>query len=143
MIKNYLKIALRSITRNTGYSFINIAGLAVGMSVTMLIGMWVYDELTFNRYHENYERIGEIYQHQAGADGGISTVMGGCGPLGGELKASYRNDFKHVVRMWWESNHILSIDDHKVSQNGTFMDGEVLEILKCFLSGCSVATGLH
>lgn len=129
MIKNYLKIALRSITRNTGYSFINIAGLAVGMSVTLLIGMWVYDELTFNHYHTNHARIGEIFQHQAGNDGGINTVIGGCGPLADELKTNYRNDFKHVARMWWESNHILSIDDHKVSQNGTFMDGEVLELL--------------
>lgn len=129
MVRNYLKIALRSITRNTGYSFINIAGLAVGMSVTMLIGMWVYDELTFNHYHEGYERVGEIYQHQAGTDGVINTVMAGSSPLGGELKASYRSDFKHVVRVWWESNHILSIDDHKVSQTGTFMDGEVLEML--------------
>jgi len=129
MIKNYLLIALRSVTRSKGYSFINIAGLAVGMSVTMLIGMWVYDELTFNRYHDNYERIGEIYQHQAGSEGSINTVLSGCGPLGGELKANYANDFKHIVRMWWESNHILSIEDHKVSQNGTFMDGEVLEML--------------
>jgi putative ABC transport system permease protein len=129
MIENYLKIALRSITRNTGYSFINIAGLAVGMSVTMLIGMWVYDELTFNHLHKNYERIGEIYQHQAAADGGINTVTTGSGPLATALKASYRSDFKHIVRMWWESEHILSIDDHKVLQNGTFMDGEVLEML--------------
>lgn len=129
MIKNYLKVALRSITRNTGYSFINIAGLAVGMSVTMLIGMWVYDELTFNHYHKNYERIGEIYQHHSGNDGITNTVLAGCGPLAEELKATYKNDFKHVIRMWWESNHILSIDDHKVSQNGTFMDGEVLEML--------------
>ena len=129
MIRNYLKIALRSITRNTSYSFINIAGLAVGMSVTMLIGMWVYDELTFNRYHKNYERVGEIYQHHAGSDDVTNTVMAGCGPLATELKANYKSDFKHVVRMWWESDHILSIDDKKVSQNGTFMDDEVLEML--------------
>src|SRR5687768_7590167 len=129
MIKNYLKVALRSIIRNAGYSFINIAGLAVGMSVTMLIGMWVYDELTFNHYHKNYERIGEIYQHHSGNDGITNTVLAGCGPLAEELNATYKNDFKHVIRMWWESNHILSIDDHKVSQNGTFMDGEVLEML--------------
>jgi len=60
MIKNYLKIAFRSITRSTGYSVINIAGLAVGMGVTMLIGMWIYDELSFNTYHKNYEKIGEV-----------------------------------------------------------------------------------
>src|SRR5688572_32313410 len=129
MIKNYLKIAFRSITRSTGYSVINIAGLAVGMGVTMLIGMWIYDELSFNTYHKNYEKIGEVYQHQSAKPGEINTVMSGCGPLGAELKANYKNDFKHHVRMWWESNHTLSIDDHTVSQNGTYMDGEVLEML--------------
>ncbi|MEJ0033346.1 MAG: ABC transporter permease [Bacteroidota bacterium] len=129
MIKNFLTIALRSIVRSRGYSIINIAGLAVGMSVTMLIGMWVYDEVSFNQYHQNYERIGEVFQQQQLGTGEISTVLSGCGPLGAELKANYKDDFKHVVRMWWESNHILSIDDQKISQNGTFMDSEVLEML--------------
>jgi putative ABC transport system permease protein len=136
MIKNYLKIAIRSITRNIGYASINIAGLAVAMSVTMLIGMWVYDEVTFNRCHTNYKTIGEIYQHQADVHSGTTTVMGGSGALGGELKATYKSDFKHVVRMWWESNHTLSISDHKISQNGTFMDAGVLEMLSLrMLSG--------
>lgn len=129
MIRNYLKIAFRSITRSRGYSIINIAGLAVGMSVTMLIGMWVYDEVSFNKYHDNYDRIGEIYQHETISTGEIGTINAGCGPLGAELKANYKEDFKHVVRMWWESVHTLQIGDHKVSQNGTYMDGEVLEML--------------
>jgi hypothetical protein len=129
MIRNYLKIAIRNIRRSAGYSFINIAGLAVGMSVTTLIGMWVYDEISFNRYHKNYDQIGEIYQHHNVANGGINTVKSACGPLGAELVANYKNDFKHVVRMWWPSNHVLSIGDHKVSQNGTFMDKGVLEML--------------
>jgi hypothetical protein len=128
MIKNYLKIALRNITRSKGYSIINIVGLAVGMGVTMLIGMWIYDEVSFNKYHTNYERIGEIYQHQSLKTGEINTVMSGSGPLGAELKTNYKNDFKHIVRMWWESNHTLSIDDQKLSQNGTFMDNGVLEM---------------
>lgn len=129
MIKSYLKIAFRNVTRSTGYSIINIAGLAVGMAVTLLIGMWVYDEVSFNMYHANYDRIGEIYQHENISDGEVNTILAGCGPLGAELKANYSNDFKHVVRMWWESVHTLSIDDHKVSQNGTYMDGEVVEML--------------
>jgi hypothetical protein len=126
MIRNYLKIALRSITRSRGYSFINIAGLAVGMSITMLIGMWVYDEVSFNRYHQNYESIGEVYQHQATNTGAIITAPTGVGPLGAELKANYKDDFKYVVRMWWESVHTLSIGDQKVSQNGTYMDSDVI-----------------
>jgi ABC-type lipoprotein release transport system permease subunit len=124
-----MKIALRSITRSRGYSFINIAGLAVGMSVTMLIGMWMYDEVSFNSYHTNIDSIGEVYQNFTTNQGDISTVTTGVAPLGAELKTNYKEDFKHVIRMWYESVHTLSIGDQKVSQNGTFMDGDVIEML--------------
>jgi tRNA(His) 5'-end guanylyltransferase len=63
MIKNYFKIAWRNLVRSKGYSAINIGGLAVGMAVAMLIGLWVYDELTFNKYHTNYDRIAQVMQH--------------------------------------------------------------------------------
>lgn len=128
MITNFIKIALRNIARSRGYSIINIAGLAVGMAVTMLIGMWVYDEVSFNRYHANFDRIGEIHTHFQ-LNGETTTAPTGAGPLGAELKANYKDDFKHVVRMWWESVHTLSIDDQKISSHGTFMDGDVLEML--------------
>jgi hypothetical protein len=48
MFKNYLKIALRNFVKNKVYSFINLAGLDIGMAVAMLIGLWIYDEITFN-----------------------------------------------------------------------------------------------
>ena len=54
MIKNYFKLAWRNLVKSKGYSAINIGGLAVGMAVAMLIGLWVYDELSFNKYHKNY-----------------------------------------------------------------------------------------
>jgi putative ABC transport system permease protein len=60
MIKNYIKIAFRHFKRQKGYSFINIAGLAVGMACCILIFLWVYDELSFDRYHENADRIYRI-----------------------------------------------------------------------------------
>ncbi len=58
MLKNYLLITWRNITRNKGFSFINISGLAVGMAASLLILLWVRDELSFNRFHAN---IGNIY----------------------------------------------------------------------------------
>ena len=64
MIKNYFKIALRTLAKNKAYSFINIAGLAMGMSVAMLIGLWIYDELSFNHQFENHTRIAQVMQHQ-------------------------------------------------------------------------------
>jgi len=57
MFKNYLKISLRNIKRHKGYSFINIAGLAIGMAICILILLWVQDELNYDRFHENGENI--------------------------------------------------------------------------------------
>jgi hypothetical protein len=57
MFKNYLKIAFRSLKKHKGYSFINISGLAIGMAVCILILMWVLNELSYDRFHENADRI--------------------------------------------------------------------------------------
>ena len=57
MITNYFRIAFRNMRKNKSHAFINIAGLSVGMAVAMLIGLWIWDELSFDKYHENYSRI--------------------------------------------------------------------------------------
>jgi len=57
MLKNYLQIAFRNIQRHKGYSFINIAGLAVGMACCMLIMLYVRDELSYDRYNEKIDQI--------------------------------------------------------------------------------------
>ena len=59
---SYLRIGWRNLLRNRGYSIINIGGLAAGMSVAMFIGLWIYDELSFNKYHPNYKRIAQVYR---------------------------------------------------------------------------------
>jgi hypothetical protein len=63
MLRNYIKIAFRNLIKNKGYTFINIAGLATGMGVALLIGLWVWDELTYNKYHKNYDRLAQVWQH--------------------------------------------------------------------------------
>ena len=63
MLKSYLKIALRNLLRNKGYSLINIGGLAIGMAVTMMIGLWVFGELNFNKSFMHYRRIYSVYHH--------------------------------------------------------------------------------
>jgi putative ABC transport system permease protein len=127
MIQNFLKIAFRNLLRSAGFSVINIVGLAVGISVTILIGMWVYDEVSYNTCHEHYDNIAQLHQHQTfGND--ISTSVGVPMPLGPELKTDYKALFKTVVHAWWRLDHILSVHDQKTSQNGTFMDPEALEM---------------
>jgi putative ABC transport system permease protein len=60
MISNYIKIAIRNLIRQKGFSFINIFGLALGISCTALIGMWVSDELSYDRFHKDHERMYRI-----------------------------------------------------------------------------------
>jgi putative ABC transport system permease protein len=60
MISNYFKVAIRNLLRQKGFSFINIFGLALGITCTALIGMWVNDELSFDKFHADYQRMYRI-----------------------------------------------------------------------------------
>lgn len=64
MLKNYLKIALRNIFHHKGYSFINVLGLALGIACCLIIMVWVLDELSYDRFHENAASIYRIEQDQ-------------------------------------------------------------------------------
>ena len=64
MLNNYCKTAWRSLQKNRSSSFINIVGLSVGMAVAMSIGLWIWDELSFNKYHQHYDRIAQVMQSQ-------------------------------------------------------------------------------
>ena len=64
MIKNYLKIAWRNLLKNKASSVINIGGLAVGMAVAMLIGLWMYNELSFDKNIPNHHHIAQVMQNQ-------------------------------------------------------------------------------
>jgi putative ABC transport system permease protein len=69
MFKNYITTALRNITKYKGYSFINIAGLTVGLACFILIFLWVYDELHYDTFHANSNRLCRIILKKAGEPG--------------------------------------------------------------------------
>ena len=128
MIKNYFKIAWRNITRSKGYSAINIGGLAVGMAVAMMIGLWVYDELTFDKYHKNFDRIAQVMQH-ANFNGKIQTQVANPALMGPELRAKFGSDFKFVVQASWTGNHLLTVGNKNIAKVGTFFEPEAPEML--------------
>src|ERR1700712_2906577 len=107
MIKNYLKIAWRNLVKNKVSSFINIGGLSVGMAVAMLIGLWIYDELSFDKYHKNYDRIEQVMEHQT-SNGNIYSDMTIPFPLGKEMQKDYGSDFKYLVMTSYQGAHILT-----------------------------------
>ena len=128
MIKNYFKIAWRNLVKYKAYSFINIGGLAVGMAVAILIGLWIYDELTYDKFHKNYDRIAQVMQHQT-FNGDRSTGQAIPMPLVTELKNKYGSNFKHLVMASWQGDRILSYGDKKISIEGNFMDVPAPEML--------------
>jgi len=128
VFNNYLKIAWRNLLKNRTSSFINISGLAIGMAVAILIGLWIWDELSYNKSFANYDRIGLLMQHQE-SNGKIHSFNAMPRPLGPELKTRYANNFKYVISSSWTGDHILSADDKNLSRRGIYMQAEASHML--------------
>jgi ABC-type antimicrobial peptide transport system permease subunit len=128
MFKNFFKIAWRNLVKSKGYSAINIGGLAVGMAVAILIGLWVYDELSFDKYHENYDRIAQVMQH-ANFNGETGTQTANPALMGPEIKAKYGSDFKYVVQASWQGGHLLSTGKKNFTKKGIFFEADAPDML--------------
>jgi putative ABC transport system permease protein len=128
MIRNYLKIAFRNLGSSKTSAFINIIGLAAGMAVAMLIGLWVYDECSFNKSHQHYDRIAQVMQNQT-FNGEIMTWSAEARQLGPELRGSYGSNFKYVVTASWTDDHLLSFGDKKITNSGNFMEPDITSML--------------
>jgi putative ABC transport system permease protein len=130
MIKNYLKIAWRNLLRNKAHTFINVTGLSVGMAVAMLIGLWIWDELSYDKYFQNYDRLVRVMQHQTfnGERGTQTSIPLGLGPKLREEYSGLGKDFKYVVMSSWTQGHIIAYNDKKLSQQGNYIQAEAPEM---------------
>ncbi len=128
MIKNYFKIAFRNLRKNLGYSFINIAGLATGMAVALLIGLWLWDELTFDKYHKNYDRLSQVMQHNI-YNGTKGTQMSNPYLLSEEIRNNFGSDFKYVLQSTWNFGRILTVGDKKFNKSGMYWEPGVIDML--------------
>ncbi len=128
MFKNYLKIAWRNLKKNKGYSAINIGGLALGMAVTLIIGLWIQDELTHNSYFKNKDRIAQVFQSQT-FNGQTGTGPAIPRPLEVALREDFGDNFKHLVMSSWTSSQYLNYEEKSLSKTGNFMQREAPEML--------------
>ena len=128
MLKSYWRVALRNLVRDRMHSFIHITGLAIGMAIAMLIGLWVRDELSFDRDNPHYERIARVMQNQT-TNGVISVNQSMPLPLVNELRTTYGENFASVVAGWWTQEHVLAWGDKKLRQKGRFMGPGAEEVM--------------
>ena len=133
MLKSYFKIAWRNLIRNKFSTFVNIGGLAIGMAVATLIGLWIHDEFSYNKSFTNYDRVGRIMIKWAGSHRvGSSQPL----PMGIEIRNGFKDDFKHVVLSTQTEDHVFAAGDNKFRERGKYMQPEVTEMLSMkMLSG--------
>ncbi|MFM9839515.1 MAG: ABC transporter permease [Cyclobacteriaceae bacterium] len=128
MLKNYFKIAFRNLLRQKGYSFINIAGLATGMAVAILIGLWIWDELSYDKYHQNYNRIAQVWQNNI-YNGNVQSQMANPYLMAEEIRNNFGSDFKYVLQASWNNSHILTVGEKKFNKDGYYFEPQVTEML--------------
>lgn len=128
MLINYLKIALRSLWRNKGYSFINITGLAIGFACCVFILLWVKDELSYDRFHVNAENL------YAPTFSNGSTVTPTA--LAAFLKTEYP-EIKFASRYRNIGDNLLKYEDTEINENyGILVDPDFLHMFTFhFLKG--------
>jgi len=128
MLKNYIKVAFRNIKKYKSYSFINLAGLAVGMSACILILLWVQNELSFNRFHEKADQIFRAVEHEKMSDGrtlSYPLFPTGFGPA---LKKDYPQVLE-TARLRRYRGRIVRVGDISFYENDfVFADPGLLKI---------------
>jgi putative ABC transport system permease protein len=116
MLKNYFKIAFRSLIKNPAYSFINIGGLAIGLASSILILLWVADEYAYDRFHKNYHNIYLLYQSQQWAQG-IGTNESMPYPLK-EAIMNKSSQIQSIVMTNWGEGNMLQVGEKRLNKLG-------------------------
>jgi putative ABC transport system permease protein len=141
MLRNYLRVAFRGLLRNRFSAAINIGGLAIGMAVALLIGLWIQDELSFDKYHEHYDRIVQVLQKEKHLG---KTKVWEHQPfvLLAALRTSYGAQFEHIVASVPADGFLLSagapmgaagrasaVVEKKMPAKGLYMDADGPDML--------------
>ena len=136
MIKNYLKIAWRNLAKNKVFSFINIFGLSIGLTCCILITLYIYHEISYDKYHKNGDRIfrlGTVFIDQGIEEAGSNT----SGPLGRMLQQEYPEveSSARILNLFRDDKTLLQVkanDDKLISlyeTKGFLADSNFFQIL--------------
>lgn len=121
MYKSYLTSSVRNMKKNKLHAFINVAGLSVGLAVAIVIGLWIKDELSWEKHFDNYEKTGWVIQNVTN-NGAVDTWWSIPWPLAEELRKNYGDNFEYVVLMTAPDASLISYEDKKLSRTGIFAE---------------------
>jgi putative ABC transport system permease protein len=128
MLSNYFKTAWRNLVRNKAYGALNIFGLAIGMTVALLIGLWVQYQYSYDRWLPGYRHVYQAMLRSNGSNGGEAQKATPL-PLGGTIKSEVPG-VKYVARTDWFGSHSLIVGDKKLYLPGAQADEDFLKIIQ-------------
>ncbi|ELR70142.1 putative ABC transporter permease [Fulvivirga imtechensis AK7] len=126
MLKNYFKIALRNLRKHKFYSIVNIFGLTVGLTSVIFILLYVVDELGYDKFHKDHDRVFRVVENQYYAGQPVFPVAVTPGPLAPSLKDEYP-EVTHATRVQFTNNQFEYGDQHFL-ERGIYVDQEFLDI---------------
>jgi predicted permease len=133
MIFNYIKIAFRTLLKNKGYTFLNIFGLAIGITCASLIFLWVEDEVSFNSSFEKQDQVYYVPTHQE-YEGEWRTFNSTPGPLAEAMKSEIPGIVKATRTK--QRDFLFAVNDNVINSSGRFVDADFIDIFSLsFIEG--------
>lgn len=140
MLRNYFKIAFRNLWRNKTFSVINISGLAIGMACTMLILLWIYNEVGYDQFHEKKDRIYEAWNRTE-----INGEISSWNTTPKILAKTLQQDFPEVEQAVRENgigDILFSVGEKRLTAPGDIADSNFLQVFSFPLLKGSAETAL-
>ncbi len=128
MLKNYLLVTVRSLRKNGTYSFINISGLAIGITCSLLILLWVFDEISFDKFHPKADRLYQVWIN-ATFDGKINSWTSLPLPSYEALKTENSN-IKSTAVTDWGGDHLFTVGEKRITKRAFYASEEFLEMFQ-------------
>jgi ABC-type antimicrobial peptide transport system permease subunit len=140
MLKNYFKIAWRNLFRHKAFAGSNLLGLTIGMTCSILIFLWVHDEVSYDKFHHNYNNI---YQIVANRDfkNNVFTDWNMVFPMARSLGSGYSN-IKYAVEMTYPEDHIFQYGDARLKKNGYTVSEHFFDVFTWKFIRGSAATAI-
>jgi len=128
MFKNYLIITVRNLFKNGFYSFINIAGLAIGITCSILILLWVANETSFDKFHPKADRLYQVWVNAA-FNGKINSWTSVPLPTYEAMKTADSN-IKRAVVTDWGGDHLVTVGENRLMKKGYWASEEFLQMFE-------------
>lgn len=133
MLRNIIITAYRNLIRHKSYSIINIAGLTVGITGCLMIALYINDELSFDRYHTNLEKMYRVVHHYSHDEKGVvpgpsEYQVWGNAPIGPALEADF-SEVDKVVQFSGQTSLLFEYGDLRFQEDNVFYaDSTVFDV---------------